>query len=334
MHTYNVGASERHRPGFHLSATVNERPLVSSPRLTKMSSILDQLIGNKMEREKFENLERYFQNFNVEDLLELDNPFELLADVEPADRLAMRLLLQKYLIPIFEDHYQRLKGPKIINSGRESKIFASGALISQFSKDDKKRMNISRFTEWVLKNVPNGSKIVYIDISGNELLFADLENVLKMIEAFEKKYLLCANGLIIDLQNNRIYCTSQYQGKVDATVYSIANHGCVTFVDFRSNPIVYNNLNDFFRKLSLKLLVNVTAKLIWIHEFHLQTDGWHTLVFCNKQLQELLIKRHNEYFALRNTYKMFEDSDVESDSEDYGENYQERSWNKIMRSTK
>jgi hypothetical protein len=38
-----------------------------------------------------------------------------------------------------------------------------------------------------LNYVPNDSKIVYIDISGNELLSADLKSVLGMIVALEEK---------------------------------------------------------------------------------------------------------------------------------------------------
>jgi hypothetical protein len=263
-----------------------------------MASILDQLIDNNKESEKFENLQKYFQNFEVADLLEMDDPFELIADVEPVDRLAMRLFLQKYLMPLFEKQNQRLQEPKIINSGFESKIFASGALISQlFSKVDNKRMTISRFTEWVLNYVPNGSKIVYIDLSGNELLSADLKSVLGMIVALEEKSLLCENGLIVDLQNNRIHGVLQFQSEVDETIYSITNNKCVKFVDFRTNPFVSNDRKDFFGKLSLDSLV--TSKLIWIHEIHLQTDGWHSFILYNKQLQDLLIKKHYEYFAWR-----------------------------------
>ena len=265
---------------------------------TKKQSIIDQLIEDETESKKFKGLTKYFQDFEVKDLLEMDDPFELVGYVEPVDRLSMQLFLQKYLIPLFENNNQMQKEPKIINSGLESKIFTSGALISQlFSKVDQKRMTIPRFSEWIVKNVPIGSKIVYIDMSGNELLSLDLKSVLTMIVSLQENSLLSENGLIVDLQNNRIHGVLQYQDEVDECIHSMANQKCIKFVDIRTNPFVSRDRKDFFQKLNMNSLV--TEKLIWIHELHLQTDGWRSFVSKDRQLQEGLINSHSEYFAWR-----------------------------------
>lgn len=156
-------------------------------KLFSTTSIIDQLIENKAESKKCRSLTKYFQNFEVKDLLEMDDPFELIGYVEPVDRFSMQLFLQGYLVPLLN---QRQKEPEIINTGLGSKFKETLQNLIENDKNYKIRETLlfKAMCEAKLLGLVCGIRVV--DDINWPVLFTNLPTgeISWHIEAIDQKY--------------------------------------------------------------------------------------------------------------------------------------------------
>lgn len=91
----------------------------------------------------------------VVDVLQLEDPLQLVKDAEPADRFPMRLFLEKYIIPLLEVNYQHQNDPKLITlDDNQVGVIASRVLISNmFESLNNNKMTIAGFINGLMNKI-------------------------------------------------------------------------------------------------------------------------------------------------------------------------------------
>lgn len=255
-----------------------------------MSKILKELCSDENELKKFQVLESYFADLDVSDIDILSDTEDLIQDVEPPHRLRMRVFTKKYLEPRRQAKFvgSRKVAEELHEEGRFFYV-QGGALISNaFATVDSERLTIVRFHESLLEDP---GQIKYIDMSMNDLLSTDLRLVADMVTDLSEKNMMGTNGLIMNLSGNRIHGAEILKSANDQALHTIISF--VKFVDLRANPFVSVDRRDFFE--SFRPDSAACSKLIWVHEFHLNTHGWRR--FVPENVIDNVIEIHKEYYA-------------------------------------
>ncbi|KAI3642104.1 hypothetical protein MP228_011659 [Amoeboaphelidium protococcarum] len=265
--------------------------------LSAMPKILDELCKDPQERVKFDALAEYFHELDVVDLIEIDDPDDMVGDVLPCHRLLMRVFIKKYLIPLHQRSTQPLIQSKVVTVNEDGIVRVCGQLVPTFlASASQKRMTVPRFHNWLVEgnDIPK-SKLRFIDMSMNNLMSSDMKYISAMVEELSTRNLINPSGLILDLSSNRVHGIAQYREEVDGAVKTILSCPSVAFLDLRSNPFSSVDRRDYFQ--SITTTSPVASKLIWVHDIHLPTHGWRGLV--PDDVVNVVLESHSKYFAWR-----------------------------------
>ncbi|KAI3658048.1 hypothetical protein MP638_006784 [Amoeboaphelidium occidentale] len=189
-----------------------------------MSKILDQLCKEPEERAKFAQLADYFNELDLSDLNEYEDPDDLVRDVLPAHRLLMRIFVKRYLMPLRECKIDLPK--ELIYLVKEDGVAVrfAGLLVTTYrSIIAAEGMTIPDLHRWLLKGELIKLKLRFIDISMNRLLPSDMKYVYGMVEDLRRRNMIAPSGLILDLSCNRVHGIAQFKEEVDRCVASIVN---------------------------------------------------------------------------------------------------------------
>ena len=261
--------------------------------MPKQCPVIDSMIKDEAEREKFADISHYFGILEVEDVIKSDLS-EFVTLVELKDRILMNTFVTNYLQP-YKDSLRFEKSTTDVQNlrFRTGLLDASGKRIqSSYASISWKGLRIDQ-TQQITEKVQElvrGEKIKVFDLSGVLFVSQDIKYVYKLIEALKDSLENC----IVNLENNKIHgYDEKYREEVPKVVKMLCEIDNVKYLVLFNNPFCTFDRKDYFQTYHED--PKVLQKLIWIPSHFLKGNGWKSLLKEEEMVQKSVSKVHEEF---------------------------------------